>query len=155
MQPPTVLFATDFSDRSRLALQYAASQARVSGARLLIVHVDEVSTETGEGMLHSGIPREDPGELERRLQNVVPVDFDGPCEHLLLEGDPALEIVRAAEEEDAILIVLGTHGRTGLARLLMGSVAEQVVRRAPCPVLIVKDPALGGKGTHDGTWAGP
>jgi nucleotide-binding universal stress UspA family protein len=150
MQPPTVLVATDFSESSHLALQYAAAQARVSGAGLLIVHVEEVSTATGEGMLHAGIPREDPEELERRLEAVVPEDFGGPCEHLLLEGDPAGEIVRAAEEENASLIVLGTHGRTGLARLLMGSVAEQVVRHAPCPVLIVKDPALARKGRRAG-----
>ena len=149
MQPPTVLFATDFSEWSRLALQYAASQARASGDRLLIVHVDEVSTATGEGMLYAGIPREDPQELERRLRAVVPDNFDGPCEHLLLEGDPAREIVRAAEEENAELIVVGTHGRTGLARLLMGSVAEQVVRHAPCPVLIVKDPSLAHKGRNE------
>lgn len=145
MHPPTILFATDFSDWSQLALQYAASQARALGARLLIVHVDEVSTATGEGMLHSGIPGEDPEELERRLRTIDPEGFDGPCEYLLLEGDPAAEIVRTAEEENAEMIVLGTHGRTGLARLLMGSVAEQVVRRASCPVLVVKDPALAQK----------
>ena len=150
MQPPTVLYATDFSEWSGLALQYAASQARASGARLLIVHVEEVSTATGEGMLHAGIPREDPEELGRRLQAVVPEDFDGPCEHLLLEGEPATEIVRAAEAEGAELIVLGTHGRTGLARLLMGSVAEQVVRHASCPVLIVKDPGLARRRPSDG-----
>lgn len=150
MHPPTVLFATDFSDGSRLALQYAASQARASGARLLITHVEEVSTATGEGMLHSGIPREDPEELERRLRAVIPDDFDGPCEYLLLEGDPATEIVRAAEDENAEMIVLGTHGRTRLARLLMGSVAEQVVRRSPCPVLIVKDPAMAHKRRNGG-----
>lgn len=150
MQPPTVLYATDFSEWSRLALQYAASQARASQARLLIVHVEEVSTATGEGMLHAGIPREDPEELEQRLQAVVPEDFDGPCEHLLLQGDPAAEVVRAAEDENAEMIVLGTHGRTGLARLLMGSVAEQVVRHAPCPVLIVRDPGLAGRKQSDG-----
>ena len=61
-------------------------------------------------------------------------------ERQLAEGDPADEIVRVADEIDADLIVMGTHGRTGLARLLMGSVAEQTVRRAPCPVLTTAMP---------------
>ena len=56
------------------------------------------------------------------------------------EGDPATQIVRVAQETRCDLIVLGTHGRTGLGRLLMGSVAEQVLRKAPCPVLTVKTP---------------
>jgi nucleotide-binding universal stress UspA family protein len=59
----------------------------------------------------------------------------------MTEGDAVDEILRVARDADADLIVLGTHGRTGLGRLLMGSVAEQVVRRAPCPVLVVKAPA--------------
>jgi nucleotide-binding universal stress UspA family protein len=58
----------------------------------------------------------------------------------LAEGDPAAEIIRAAQETGAELIVMGTHGRTGLQRLLMGSVAEQVLRKASCPVLTVKAP---------------
>jgi len=62
-------------------------------------------------------------------------------EHKLLVGDPASAIVEAAEEENVDLIVLGTHGRTGLTRLLMGSVAENVVRKAKCPVLTVKHPS--------------
>jgi nucleotide-binding universal stress UspA family protein len=71
-----------------------------------------------------------------------------PVEHqLLFVGDPAAEILRVAQAVKADLIVLGTHGRTGLGRLLMGSVAEQVVRRAPCPVVTVKAPLpQGGPG---------
>jgi universal stress protein A len=82
----------------------------------------------------------DTEELEARLFKVVPKCFDGQCEHYLLEGEPAREVVQFAEREHVDLIVLGTHGRTGLARVLMGSVAENVVRRAPCPVLVVKQP---------------
>jgi hypothetical protein len=59
---------------------------------------------------------------------------------LLLVGDPASAILRVTQELPADLIVMGTHGRTGLGRLLMGSVAEQVVRKAPCPVVTVKTP---------------
>ena len=58
----------------------------------------------------------------------------------LLEGDPATAIVEAAEETGADLVVMGTSGRTGLTRLLMGSVAEEVLRHAPCPVLTVRGP---------------
>jgi nucleotide-binding universal stress UspA family protein len=61
-------------------------------------------------------------------------------EHHLKEGDPATEILRLAEERKVDVIVMGTHGRTGLGRLLMGSVAEQIVRKAPCPVLTVRLP---------------
>lgn len=59
-------------------------------------------------------------------------------EHCLLDGDPATVIVRHAEATACDLIVMGTHGRTGLGRMFLGSVAEQVMRRAPCPVLTVK-----------------
>jgi nucleotide-binding universal stress UspA family protein len=61
-------------------------------------------------------------------------------DHRLTDGEPHAEILRVAEDDRCDLIVMGTHGRTGLPRLLMGSVAEQVVRRAPCPVLTVKAP---------------
>jgi nucleotide-binding universal stress UspA family protein len=72
------------------------------------------------------------------LHAVVPTDPSIPFEHKLMTGDPAAEIVRLAESEGADMIVMATHGRTGLRRLLMGSVAEAVVRRAACPVLTVK-----------------
>ena len=62
------------------------------------------------------------------------------AEHRLLDGDPVTEILRVAREIDADVILLGSHGRTGLTRLLMGSVAEQVVRKAPCPVVVIKVP---------------
>jgi nucleotide-binding universal stress UspA family protein len=62
------------------------------------------------------------------------------AERRLEEGDPVEAILRVAEEIGADLIVMGTHGRTGLSRLFMGSVAEQVLRRAPCPVLTLKSP---------------
>ena len=75
------------------------------------------------------------------LSDVCPSDHQLSFEHRLVMGDPATEIVRIAEEEQAELIVLGTHGRTGLSRILMGSVAEAVVRHAPCPVLIYREDA--------------
>lgn len=72
------------------------------------------------------------------LHAVLPTDPNVPFEHRMLKGDPAEEIVRFADEAHCELIVMGTHGRTGFKRLLMGSVAEAVVRRAKCPVLTYK-----------------
>jgi nucleotide-binding universal stress UspA family protein len=74
------------------------------------------------------------------LQAVVPTQPNVPYEHRLVTGDPAAEIVRVADDEHVDMIVLGSHGRSGLRRLLMGSVAEVVVRKAPCPVLTFKQP---------------
>lgn len=142
MERPTVLLGTDFSDSSELALRCASAQAQAVDGGLLIVYVIPISIADGEGMLHAGVEAEDRVLVQQRLQQVVPDGFDGPVEHLLEEGDPAEVLVRLATERKVELIVLGTHGRTGLARLLMGSVAEQVVRRAPCPVLTVKSPAV-------------
>jgi nucleotide-binding universal stress UspA family protein len=70
-------------------------------------------------------------------------------EHWIFQGDPATEILAAAEKIKCDLIVMGTHGRTGLGRLLMGSVAEQVVRKAPCPVLTVKTPLPAARSSNE------
>jgi nucleotide-binding universal stress UspA family protein len=129
---------TDFSHASDAALEHAAILAGESDATLLIVHVEEpLPAYVGEG--YYGLPNPPNPELRRMLEAIKPPG-DVKHAHLLLVGDPASEIVRLAEEEGVDLIVLGTHGRTGLSRLLMGSVAEQIVRRAPCPVLTFKQP---------------
>jgi nucleotide-binding universal stress UspA family protein len=78
--------------------------------------------------------------LRRELERVKRLDAAVKVEHLLADGHPAKEIVRTANENDCDLVVMGTHGRTGLRRLLTGSVAEEVLRRATCPVRIVKTP---------------
>ena len=75
----------------------------------------------------------------KMLEDVRPSDASIEFTHKLTMGDPATEIVRIAEEEKAGMIVLGTHGRTGMSRLLMGSVAEGVVRRSPCPVIVYRE----------------
>jgi nucleotide-binding universal stress UspA family protein len=79
-------------------------------------------------------------EMEKELKGIRVPDRKVQVERLLEEGDPAAQILRVAQETNCDLIVMGSHGRTGLDRLLMGSVAEQVVRRASCPVLTVKAP---------------
>ena len=88
--------------------------------------------------MYYGIEEPDREELKRMLAEVVPTDPDVGYEHRLMIGAPAGAIVHLAEKEGADMIVMPTHGRTGLLRLLMGSVAEEVVRKAKCPVLTVK-----------------
>lgn len=135
-----ILFPTDFSHTGDAALALAASLARERGATLLIVHVEEPPAAYGAGEMYYGMPDPVTDDLRQMLKEVVPDDTSVPVEHRLITGDPASAIVRLAKEEGAELIVMGTHGRTGLLRLLMGSVAEVVVRRAPCPVLTLRQP---------------
>ena len=94
--------------------------------------------------MYYGAPDPNQRDLEKMLVSAVPGgdnDKQVPYEHRLITGDPATALVRLDDDEDAELIVMGSHGRTGLTRLLMGSVAEAVVRRASCPVLTVKSEA--------------
>jgi nucleotide-binding universal stress UspA family protein len=137
----TIVFPTDFSTASDAALEHAAALARSMDAAVLIVHVEEPPLAYGGGELYYGIPEPDSERILKMLEDVRPRDSAVPFTHRLTMGDPAGEIVRIATDEKAELIVLGTHGRTGLTRLLMGSVAEAVVRRAPCPVLVYRETA--------------
>lgn len=141
MNAKKILFPTDFSACSRAALGMATSLARDSGATLLIVHVEEIPISTGGGEFIYAIPTVPTDALRQSLVEVVPDDASVPVDHRLLAGDAADAIVRTAESENVDLIVMGTHGRRGITRLLMGSVAEAIIRRAPCPVLTVKQPA--------------
>ena len=136
-----ILTSTDFSPSSDAALAMATALARDSGAKLLIVHVEEIPLATGGAEYLYSVPEPATQELKEMLSEVVPRDPSVPFEHHLLAGDPAEAIIRTAEQENVDMIVIGTHGRTGLTRLLMGSVAEAVVRRASCPVLTVKQAA--------------
>ncbi len=141
MKAQKILFPTDFSHCGDAALRMAASLAHDAGATLLIVHVEEPPVAYGGGEMYYGVPEPASEDLRRMLEAVVPPDPAVAYEHRLITGDPASAIARLAEEEHVDLIVMGTHGRTGLTRLLMGSVAEAVVRRAPCPVLTYKQTA--------------
>jgi nucleotide-binding universal stress UspA family protein len=135
-----IIFPTDFSHCGDAALVYATALARESGGTVLIVHAEEPTVAYGGGEMYYGILEPDYHELQRMLHEVKPADPAVAFEHRLLrgDGDPAKLIVDAAKKEEADLIVMGTHGRTGVKRALMGSVAEAVVRRAPCPVLTMK-----------------
>jgi nucleotide-binding universal stress UspA family protein len=135
-----ILYPTDFSKPSEAGLQVATALARDTGAKLLIAHVQEPPAAYGGGEVYYGLPEPDMNAIRNMLAEVVPTDTQVSHEHRLLTGDPATEIVRLATEEDVDLIVMGTHGRTGLRRMLMGSVAEAVVRHADCPVFTLKEP---------------
>jgi nucleotide-binding universal stress UspA family protein len=141
MKARTILFPTDFSPFGQEALRWATALARDSGAKMIIIHVEEPPMAYGGGEMYLGSEEGDREELRKSLVQVVPTDSKVAFEHKLLTGDPATAIVETADNENADLIVIGTHGRTGLTRLLMGSVAEAVVRRAKCPVLTVKHPS--------------
>jgi nucleotide-binding universal stress UspA family protein len=133
-----ILFATDFSPASDAALKYATALARDAGAPLLILHVEELPTPYAGGEMLLPQPEYPNPEIRRMLEAVVPADKNVKYEHHLVLGTPAEDIVRVATEQNVDLIVIGTHGRTGLKRVLMGSVAEAVMRRATCPVLTLK-----------------
>jgi nucleotide-binding universal stress UspA family protein len=134
----TILHPTDFSDYSDGAFRLACSLARDHGARLVVAHIAEPSTAVaGEGMMVMYSPP-DLEALRNRLKQIRPEDSKISVEYRIVQGDAPTEILELAAQMKCDLIVLGTHGRTGLGRLLMGSVAEQVVRKAPCPVLTLK-----------------
>jgi nucleotide-binding universal stress UspA family protein len=137
-----ILHPTDFSERSDWAFRLACSLARDYGAHLLIVHVIPTPVTVVGDAVWAGPIAVDMDEVKNKLLRLVGPD-PTRVERRLEEGDPANEILRLAREYHCDLIVMGTHGRRGLGRLLMGSVAEQVVRKAPCPVVTVKTPLLG------------
>jgi nucleotide-binding universal stress UspA family protein len=138
MARPIILVPTDFSTASDAALPHAEALARQKSASLLILHVEEPPLAYGGGELYYGLPDPNSERILKMLEDVRPTDQTVAFTHRLTMGDPAGEIVRIAAEEGVEMIVLGTHGRSGMTRMLMGSVAEAVVRRAPCPVLVYR-----------------
>lgn len=127
-----LLYATDFSSYSTQAYFHAVALAENWNAKLTIVNV-----------FCPGSDGQSPGDRDfwrQQLESVRPSNPAIAVEHVLLEGDPAAEIVAYAARTKPDVIVLGTHGRSGVDRLLMGSVAERVLRDAPCSVLVVKLP---------------
>lgn len=136
----TILHPTDFSPFAEYAFHLACSLAHDHGGRIIVLHVAEPPLiAPGETMIH--MPRTDPwAGIEQELRRIQAPDPKIPVAHRLEEGKPADAILHVAKQSKCDLIVMGTHGRTGLAHLLTGSVAEQVVRKATCPVLVVKTP---------------
>jgi nucleotide-binding universal stress UspA family protein len=136
----TILHATDFSERSNYAFRVACALARDYQARLVVLHVLPAPVVGSPDGVILTQPDEYRAEARSKLQQVQPTDPAVALERLLGDGDAATTIVDTAKNKHCDLIVMGTHGWSGLTRLLMGSVAEAVVRRATCPVLTVKTP---------------
>lgn len=135
-----ILHPTDFSQSSQAALEVARSLARDLGSRLVLLYVSPIEIYVSGMMaseLDEQVSRETLAETRHRLDGP---DLKYPVETRLSRGDASDEIVRQAEELGCGLIVMGTHGRTGVGKLLMGNVAESVLPRAHCPVLVVKVP---------------
>ena len=138
----SVLVAFDFSETSKHALTYGRNLARAFGGRLHVLHVADVISTSAAQFYPEG-----PGDPEAKaaqlalnqIRDVLAaegIDIVKPV--VRVSADPAGTIVDYATEVHADVIVVGTHGRTGVSRLLMGSVAEHVVRAARCPVLVVR-----------------
>lgn len=160
-----VLVPTDFSEPATHAFRYALEEATLHHAKVTLLHVMPPHTGT-EVYYVTGAPGTEPGfdpvmggrigapippqptvvrydhneEALTQLHDLMPESFHGAWEAEVAAGHPAETIVRIAQERDADLIVIGTHGHTGLHHMLLGSVAEKVVRLAPCPVLTVRWP---------------
>lgn len=136
----TILHPTDYSERAEYAFRLACALAKDHGARLVVLHVAIPPTIVyGEGVVPP-VPPDNDEHLWAKLEKVHSPIPNVVVERQLEQGEPIEEILRVAGDVHADMIVMGTHGRTGLRRLLMGSVAEQVVRKASCPVLTVKTP---------------
>jgi nucleotide-binding universal stress UspA family protein len=140
MNTKRILCPLDFSENSQIALGYASILAGESGAKLFLVHVDDSQVPYDAGFAAYVAPPNNTDALMEQLVAIKPTLDNVAFEHQLLLGHPADAIVDFAKEHHIDLIVMGTHGRTGVARLVMGSIAEAVVRRAECPVLTVKHP---------------
>ena len=140
-----ILYPTDFSESSLEALKYAVSFARDYKARLVLMHVvNEQIFSEGLSLPRLEAPealgQEMAAEAGRQMRMLIPAgELAGlDVEHVILRGMPFLEIIRYAKANAVDLIVIGTHGRSGMEHIIFGSTAEKVVRKAPCPVLSVR-----------------
>lgn len=147
MEIHRILAPTDFSEFSKHSVESAHALAKIFGAKLVLLHVVELPPYPIEGLGPSPAGATFLEDLERQanldLARVLPETPDSQVEVMrqVAVGTPPRKIVEVAEAEKADLIVMATHGRTGLSHLMMGSVAERVVRTAPCPVLTIRPTA--------------
>lgn len=144
----SILVATDFSAAAQAGLEKAAEIAREVGAKVTVCHVLDPSplapiATRGDTNVQLGMGQDVEKAIHGALTEVVNEYFSGVEQTktaLILSPNAADGICHYAQKENVDLIVISTHGRTGLAHLLIGSVAEKVVRHAPCPVLTVRTP---------------
>jgi nucleotide-binding universal stress UspA family protein len=136
-----ILCPVDFSEHGEAAISYATSLAKEYNAELHFVHVfEEPHAYVDGGFASAPLPAIDLDEEKAKLDLVEPASPDVAYRRKMIVGRPSEELVKYAAEESIDLIIMGTHGRTGLGRLLMGSVAESIVRKATCPVLTIRQP---------------
>ncbi len=141
-----IIVSIDFSDCSRLALEYAAATARAHKSKLTILHVYEESFV--KPYVNAANSEEEAEEIIKAIERVneskydeflKTIDLSGvEYEKLLKKGIPETDIAETAMEQQTNLIVMGTHGRSGIKHILIGSTAEEVVRNAPCDIVVVK-----------------
>lgn len=142
MEIKNILFPTDFSEESSHALQYAVDMAKRYGARLYFLHVVHTIYDTSWYVptsideIYNDLEKSAQKELERYVKDLRGLN----TERKVLTGVPYEVIVKFASDNKIDLIVIGSHGRKGIDRILFGSTAAQVVRYAPCPVLTVRLP---------------
>jgi nucleotide-binding universal stress UspA family protein len=138
-----ILVPVDFSDNSKKALQYAIPFAEQFHAAITVLYVVEPAvfpSDFGFGqMSFPDVEREMHDKARMELQNVVS-EMTTPVKILpvVLSGIPFVEVTTYADENDIGLIILATHGRTGVEHILFGSTAEKIIRKSPCPVLVVR-----------------
>ena len=135
-----ILLPTDFSEHSQPAFEFACALARDYAAELLILHVLPPAFIAGPNGMAVTAPSDEADRAREQLEAIQPANGNIVVGRRLVEGAPVEEILKVADSAKADLIVMGTHGLSGLRRVLMGSVAEGVMRRAPCPVVTVKPP---------------
>ncbi|MFQ5639793.1 MAG: universal stress protein [bacterium] len=143
MKIKKILCAVDFSEYSEQALKYAAFLSRSHGAKLILLHVIEPLHGSEQYMVLALTPLEIKVKLKDEANNQLSalannVKSSTKVETAVREGKAFVEIIKKAKEDRVDLIVMGSHGRTGLEHILIGSVAEKVTPKASCPVLIVK-----------------
>ncbi len=142
-----ILFPTDFSDHSKNAFRYAVSFAKEYGAKLYVLHVIEDIQYLANAYMFDVPIMPSFADMEqnrlKEMQEFIDREVTDPeikIEKVIRRGRPFIEIIQMAREENIDLIVTATHGRGGLEHVLFGSVAEKVVRKAPCPVLSIRTP---------------
>lgn len=141
-----ILHATDYSKASERALQEAVDFAKQNDAEMLVVHVIQpvvpyvAGEDIGAAELYVKLEESTKQEAQRSMDKLMQrlERLGVKAKSLLLRGIPADQIVKAAKNRKADMIVIGTHGRTGLSKLFMGSVASRVISTAPSPVLTVR-----------------
>ncbi|MEI7812725.1 MAG: universal stress protein [Ignavibacteria bacterium] len=151
LQIKKIIVPVDFSNYSKNALRYAINFAKDHSAKIFLIYVVEpVIYPADFSMGQIALPSIDlemttraNNELDNLIKSEIPSDIE--VEKIIKTGKPFVEINETASEINADLIIIATHGRTGVEHILFGSTAEKVVRKAPCPVLTLRDPIKGFK----------